>query len=165
MTIAVTGSTGSIGTQVVERLGAAVADVRPLTRSDGAYDETAKLTTALSGAHTVFLVSGRESANRVAEHFSAVAAAVAAGVSRIVYLSFYGAAADCTFTFGRDHFHTEQRIRQTGLDFTFLRDNFYQGALPYFADATGVIRGPAGGGSVSAVSGRDVADAAAAVLL
>lgn len=167
MAIAVTGSTGTLGRLLLPRLSG--ADLRPLTRADGAYDETAKLSASLAGADTLFLVSGRESANRVAEHYSAIDAAVAAGVRRIVYLSFYGAAPDCTFTFGRDHFHTEQRIRETGLDFTFLRDNFYQGILPFFAsvnddDSAGVIRGPGGDGVLSAVSNTDVADVAAAVL-
>ena len=44
---------------------------------------------------------------------------------RIVYLSFLGAAADCTFTFGRDHWHTEQHIIGTGVRHTFLRDSLY----------------------------------------
>ena len=78
-----------------------------------------------SARETLFLVSGRESANRLAEHRSAVDAAVRAGVQRIVYLSFLGAAADCTFTFGRDHWHTEQHITATGLRHTFLRDSLY----------------------------------------
>ncbi len=44
-----------------------------------------------------------------------VDAVVAAGVRRIVYTSFVGAAPDCTFTFGRDHFHTEEHIKATGV--------------------------------------------------
>ena len=48
------------------------------------------------------------------EHFSAVDAAAAAGVRRIVYVSFMGAAPDCVFTFARDHAATEERIRSTG---------------------------------------------------
>jgi uncharacterized protein YbjT (DUF2867 family) len=94
-----------------------------------------------------------------------VDAAVEAGVERIVYLSFVAAAPDTTFTFGRDHYHTEQHIRAAGLGFTFLRDNWYQDMLPLMAGADGVIRGPAGEGRVGAVSRDDVADAAVAVLL
>ena len=33
---------------------------------------------------------------------------------RLVYTSFVGAAPDCVFTFGRDHFHTEEHIRGLG---------------------------------------------------
>jgi NAD(P)H dehydrogenase (quinone) len=161
MTIAVTGANGSIGSQLVRELG---GDARAITRADAAYRETDKLAAALAGADTVFLASARESADRLADHYSAIEAIVASGAKRIVYLSFYGASADCTFTFGRDHFHTEQCIIETGLDYTFLRDNFYQKILPYFADATGVIRGPAGSGLVSAVADRDVVDVATTVL-
>ncbi len=82
----------------------------------------------------------------------------------VVYTSFAGAAADATFTLGRDHFDTEQAIREAGLTHTFLRDNFYLDVLPWFADEEGVIRGPAGEGRVAAVARADVADVAAAVL-
>ncbi|WP_330186251.1 NAD(P)H-binding protein [Dactylosporangium sp. AC04546] len=119
---------------------------------------------ALDGVTTLFLVSGRESKDRVAEHKSAVDAAVRAGVERIVYLSFYGAAADCTFTFGRDHWHTEEHIKRSGLRWTFLRDNLYLEMIPRFAGADGVIRGPAGDGRVAAVSYEDVAASVASVL-
>jgi NAD(P)H dehydrogenase (quinone) len=165
MTIAVTGSSGLIGGAVAWLLADAGAEVRPLTRAHGAYEETDRLAASLAGAQTVFLVSGGESANRLAGHYSAVEAIVRSGARHIVYLSFFGAAADCAFTLGRDHFHTEQRIRETGLGFTFLRDNFYQSMVPAFADASGVIRGPADGGRLSAVHNADVAEAAAAVLL
>ncbi len=161
MTIAITGSNGSIGSQLLGRIG---DRARGITRADAAYLETARLTEALRGADTVFLVSARESADRMADHYSAIDAIVAAGVRKVVYLSFYGAAADCTFTFGRDHFHTERRIRETGLDFVFVRDNFYQKIVPHFAGADGVIRGPAGDGLLSAVADRDVVDVAAAAL-
>ncbi len=50
------------------------------------------------------------------------------------------------------------------MDFTILRDNFYLDVLPLFADAAGVIRGPAGDGRVAAVARADVADVAVEVL-
>ena len=77
----------------------------------------------------------------------AVDAAAAAGVERVVYTSFLGAAPDATFTFGRDHFHTEEHIRAAGLGYTFLRDSMYLDYVPFFASADGVIRGPAGDGA------------------
>jgi uncharacterized protein YbjT (DUF2867 family) len=123
------------------------------------------MTAALHGCTTLFLVSGRESANRIEEHSSAVAAAVAAGVERVVYLSFQGAGPTCTFTFARDHWHTEQLIRDTAMRFTFLRDSFYQSALAAMCGPDGVIRGPAGDGAVAAVAHADVAAVAAAALL
>lgn len=158
--IAVTGAAGQVG----GRVAAALPEARRLTRKDAEYRDTVRMRQALDGVDTLLLVSGRESADRLAEHRSAVDAAVGAGVRRIVYLSFAGAAPDCTFTFGRDHWHTEQYIRQTGLRWTFLRDNLYQEMLPMLAGEDGVIRGPAGDGRVAAVSYDDVAACAVVAL-
>lgn len=158
--IAVTGAAGQIG----GRVAAAIPEARRLTRKDAEYRDTPRLRQALDGVETLLLVSGRESADRLVEHRSAVDAAVGAGVRRIVYLSFAGAAPDCTFTFGRDHWHTEQYIRQTGLRWTFLRDNLYQEVLPGLAGPDGVIRGPAGDGRLAAVSYDDVAACAVVAL-
>jgi NAD(P)H dehydrogenase (quinone) len=83
----------------------------------------------------------------------------------VVYTSFFGAAPDCTFTFGRDHWHTEELIRASGLRHTFLRDNLYLDFLPLMVGADGVIRGPAADGRVAAVTRDDIADVAVAALL
>jgi uncharacterized protein YbjT (DUF2867 family) len=120
---------------------------------------------ALRGVDTLFLVSASEHPERVRQHRQAVDAAVAAGVRRIVYLSFVGAAPDSTFTFARDHWATEEYLRGTGLATTFLRDNMYADFIPFLAGVDGVIRGPAGDGAVAAVARDDVADVAARVLL
>ncbi|WP_407344956.1 SDR family oxidoreductase [Pengzhenrongella phosphoraccumulans] len=177
--IAVTGATGQLGGRLALRLAAEGAHQRLVVRDAArapdlvgasvavaqGYTDRAGMRAALEGVDTLFLVSGRESADRVAEHLSAVDAAVDAGVSRIVYISFLGAAPDATFTFGRDHAATEAYIRSTGLRFTFLRDNFYLAMFPHLVGADGVIRGPAGDGRVSAVAHDDIADVATAVLL
>lgn len=125
------------------------------------YDEPGG---ALAGIRTLFMVSGAEHPDRVAQHRTFVDAAAAAGVEHIVYTSFYGAAPASTFTLARDHFATEQHIRASGLTFTFLRDNLYADFFPLMADDQGVIRGPAGDGRVAAVAIDDVAAAAVAVL-
>ncbi|MCQ4119463.1 SDR family oxidoreductase [Rhodococcus tibetensis] len=179
MTIAVTGATGSIGGNVLQRLGGG-AGVRLIGRNaqrleplaehfDSAfavatYADGPAMTAALDGVRLLFFVSGHESATRREEHRTAVDAARAAGVERIVYLSFLGAAPECTFTFGRDHYFTEQHIRESGLKYTFLQDSWYQSMIPLMADDQGVIRGPAEDGRVSAVAPDDVADAVTAVL-
>lgn len=110
------------------------------------------------------MVSAPESLDRVAQHLSFIDAAVAAGVEQLVYISFYGAAPDCTFTLARDHYASEEYLRKSGLAFTFLRDNLYADSLPGLVGEDGVIRGPAGAGRVSVVAQDDIADAAAAIL-
>jgi uncharacterized protein YbjT (DUF2867 family) len=119
---------------------------------------------ALRGVQTLLMVSAAEHADRVDQHRGFVQAAVDAGVRRVVYTSFVGAGATSGFLLGRDHGATEHAIRESGLAWTFLRDSFYAEVFPHFADSEGVIRGPAGGGRVAAVSRRDVAEVAALVL-
>jgi uncharacterized protein YbjT (DUF2867 family) len=171
MTIALTGTTGALGGAVLTKLGGshilvgrdASALAAGHEHREAAYGDQ-RMAAALTGVDTLFFVSGRESATRLDEHLAVVDAAVAAGVSRIVYVSFLGAAPDCTFTLGRHHYFTEQAIRATGLAFTFLRDSLYQDYLPFMTGEDGVIRGPAGEGRLSAVARDDVAEVAAQVL-
>jgi NAD(P)H dehydrogenase (quinone) len=177
-TLAITGATGGLGSRVARRLADRGVAQRLIVRDPGRapelpaaevsvaeYGDGDAMRAALSGVQTLLLVSATETEDRIARHLSAVDAAVAAGVGRIVYISFVGAAPDATFTLARHHWRTEQHIRWTGIAFTFLRDNLYQDVLPYFAGPDGVIRGPAGDGRVGFVARDDIADAAVAVLL
>ncbi|MFF2598366.1 SDR family oxidoreductase [Streptomyces californicus] len=177
--IAVTGASGAVGGRVARRLARTGAPVRLLGRdparlpdipgADRApaapYGDGEAMRRALDGAHTLLLVSAHESPDRVREHATAIDAAVAVGVERIVYVSFQGAAPDATFTFARDHWETEAHLRTAGVRHTFLRDNWYQAGLPAMTGTDGVLRGPGGEGRVAAVTHEDIADAAAAVLL
>jgi NAD(P)H dehydrogenase (quinone) len=175
--IAVTGSTGRLGGRVARRLAAAGTPQRLLVRDlsrapelPGAtavtapYHDGGAVRAALDGISTVLMVSAAESQDRVDQHRTFVDAAVAAGVTHLVYISFYGAAPDATFTHARDHWHTEWHIRSSGLQFTFLRDNLYADFLPGLVGQDGVIRGPAGDGKVALVAQDDIADVAAIVL-
>ena len=175
MTLAITGSTGALGRLVAAQL----ADLEPIllvrdpSRAPAAKGQEVRASTyadgpgssaALAGVDTLFMVSAAESKTRREEHRSFIGAAADAGVGHIVYTSFAGAAPDATFTLGRDHFDAEQAIRDSGMAFTLLRDNFYADLLPLFAGDDGVVRGPAGDGRVAAVGRRDVADVASTVL-
>jgi NAD(P)H dehydrogenase (quinone) len=176
--IAVTGATGGLGGRVARRLaGRGVAQrlvVRDAARAPeldraevavATYGDGKAMRRALDGVATLLLVSASEDRERVKLHTTAVDAAVAAGVERVVYTSFFGAAPDCTFTFGRDHWHTEQALTAAGLRSTFLRDNLYIDFAPLLASADGVIRGPGGSGRAAVVARDDIADAAVTVLL
>lgn len=176
--IGVTGSTGQLGSRIARLLAEAAVPQRLIVRDPGrapslpgadvaqaAYGEHAALLNALDGIDTLMLLSATESADRVALHKVTVDAAVAAGVRRIVYTSFAGAAPGATFTFARDHWHTEEHIRNSCVEFTFLRDNLYLDVVPAFAGEDEVIRGPAGDGRVAAVARDDVAAVAARVLV
>ncbi|MCK2212579.1 SDR family oxidoreductase [Actinomadura sp. ATCC 31491] len=176
--VVTTGATGKLGGRVAARLAAAGVEQRLVSRDAGRaprlpgasavsadYGDPEAVRRALDGAGTVLFVSAAESADRLDRHRAFVDAARAAGVSHLVYVSFFGAAPDATFTLARDHWATEQHIRAGGVPFTFLRDNLYADFLPGMAGEDGVIRGPAGRGRVAAVAQDDIADAAVAVLL
>jgi NAD(P)H dehydrogenase (quinone) len=175
--IAVTGATGGLGGRVARRLAGRGVRQRLVVRdparapalagaevATGSYDDREGLRRAFEGARTLFMVSASEDPDRMRLHTNVVEAARDARVGRVVYTSFFGAAPDCTFTFGRDHWHTEELIRGSGLRHTFLRDNLYVDFLPLMVGADGVIRGPAGDGRVAAVARDDIADVAVAVL-
>ena len=128
------------------------------------YGDGAASRDALDGVKVLFMVSAAEAEDRLQQHYSFIDAAADAGVQQVVYTSFYGAAPDATFTLARDHYATEERIRASGMDFTFLRDNFYLDFLPLMTGDDGVIRGPAGDGAFSGVAREDIARCAHAVL-
>jgi NAD(P)H dehydrogenase (quinone) len=176
--LAISGATGAVGGRVASLLAelghAQRLIVRDASRApdlpgaevaEGSYEDPEAMRMALSGTHTFFMVSAVETSDRVRRHIAAIDAAVAAGVERIVYLSFLGAAPDATFTFARHHWQTEEHVRSTGLRYTFLRDSTYLDFVPTLAGPDGVIRGPAGEGRVGAVAREDVAEVVVAVLL
>jgi NAD(P)H dehydrogenase (quinone) len=175
--LAVTGSTGRLGSRVARGLSQLGVDQRLVVRDPakapalpGAhiatadYGNGAAVRTALTGAHTAFMVSAAETADRVKQHLTFIDAAVDAGVQRIVYVSFFGAAPTATFTLARDHWATEEHLRSVGVTHTILRDNIYADFTPHFLGTDGNIRGPAGDGRVAVVAQADIADVAIAVL-
>lgn len=162
----ITGATGAVGGLVARLLADRGAPQRLVVRAGGDrsslpaadvaeitdYGDGASMRAALEGVTTLFLVSGREHPERLRQHKTAVDAAVDAGVERIVYLSFLGAAANATFTLARQHFATEQHIRSHGVAFTFLRSSLYLDFVPWIASNEGVIAGPAGDGKLAPVA-------------
>jgi uncharacterized protein YbjT (DUF2867 family) len=174
--ITLTGVTGVLGGRVARLLAERDLPLRFIAREPSAcppidadirqasYDDTKAMAEALAGAATLLFISGREHVDRLDHHRSVVEAAAQAGVGKIVYTSFIGAARDSTFTLGRQHHATEGFVRETGIPFVFLRDNLYTDFVPYFAGVDGVIRGPAGDGRLGWVTRDDIALSAATVL-
>lgn len=181
--IALTGVTGALGGRVAARLAATGVPLRLVVRdpdrapdlpgaevvaNPGGYGDADGFRTALEGVDTLYLVSAAEAVDRLDQHYTAVDAAAAAGVQRVVYTSFLHARPDSTFTLGRQHALTEERIRSTGVRATFLRHGFYADFVPFFAtvqDGRALIAAPAGDGRAGFVSRDDLAGVAAAVLL
>lgn len=178
MRIAVTGATGFLGGLVARTLADQAVPLTLLVRSaarapqlpntqvveTAGYADLEANTAALRGVSVAFMVSAAESADRLQQHRAFVDAATAAGVKHLVYLSFQNASPDATFTLARTHWHTEQYIRGSGMEFTFLRDSFYQDFLADLAGEDGLIRGPTGQGRVAAITRADAAAVASRVL-
>lgn len=175
--VAVTGCTGAVGGAVARLLAEAGASQRLLARAPdrapalpGAevraadYADPRSCAAALAGVELLFMVSAHESADRVEQHRAFIDAAARAGVRHVVYTSFHAAGPQAEFTLARDHGATEEHLRGSGLDWTFLRDSFYLDLAPHLVGEDSVIRGPAGQGRYAPVARADVARCAAAVL-
>ncbi|MGB1581794.1 MAG: SDR family oxidoreductase, partial [Nevskiales bacterium] len=138
--IIVTGATGNIGQHVVAELQKAKADFRVMARDPeaarqmlgevdivkGDMDDAASLGAAFAGADALFLlcVHGPTMEQR---QIRAVEAAKQAGIKRIVKVSGSPntVTPDCPADTGREHWAIEQAIRNSGLEFAFLRPNFF----------------------------------------
>src|SRR4051794_38322909 len=174
--IGITGASGGMGTRVPRRVASRGLPLRLIVRDAdraptldaevreaSAYGARHEMRAALEGVETLFLIPAKESADRVEQHFTAVDAAADAGVRRVVYLGFIRRGGS-SFTLGREHFETEDHVRESGLAWVFPRMNLYMDFIPSMIGSDGVIRGPAGKGRFAAVLRDDIADAVAAVL-
>jgi len=175
--IAVTEVTGNLGGMVSRLCKKNGIEVRNLARNvekaeklgfsnvfKSSYDKSEDTVKSLEGIEVLFMVSGSENPNRVQQHKDFIDAAKIAGVSHIIYLSFYNASKNSIFTLGRDHYATEEYIKENGFKYTFLRDNFYADFFVDLCREYGEIKGPAGNGKVSAVVRSDVSEVIAKIL-
>ncbi len=179
-TILVTGSTGTIGSQVVTALtgrdGVTVrAAVRPgkakKSRAGNVQEVELDLEAldrnpaAFEGADKLFLVTPL-SDRQVELAAGLVERAKKAGVRHVVKLSALGADVEPGIQLGRWHRAAERHIEASGLDWTFLRpNNFFENFLNYYGpDAQGNIYLPWGAAACSFISGGDIARVAAVAL-
>ena len=172
--ILLTGATGAVGYELAkifasggmaakavvrsslaaEKL-AALSGIEPVT---GDFDDEASLDAALVGIERVFLLTN-STEKAEAQQLAFVAAAKRAGVKHIVKLSQLHAAADSPVRFLRYHAAVEHSIRESGMDYTFLRPNLFMQGLLGFKDtiAQGQLFAPIGTSKVSLVDIRDIA--------
>lgn len=176
--VLVAGAAGNTGRPLVEELARSGASVRAMVRRpDDAvpgdpekvvadFDDVDSVRTALRGVRRAYLVT--PSSERAEEQQrSFVDAAREAGVERLVLLSQLGARADSPVRFLRYHAAVEEHVRDSGIEFTFLRPNLYfQGLFAAAASIAGqgVLPAPIGDAAISAVDVRDIAAVAAATL-
>jgi NAD(P)H dehydrogenase (quinone) len=102
------------------------------------YDQPESLAGAFSPKERVLLISGNEVGKRTAQHAAVVDAAEAAGVAQLAYVGVFGGPR-ADFLLAAEHRETEQLILDSGLPYTFLRNNWYTDARMFTGDLAGII--------------------------
>jgi uncharacterized protein YbjT (DUF2867 family) len=126
MTILVTGGTGTLGRPTVELLRAAGYDVRVLSRTSGDGRIVGDLRTgaglaeALEGVGTVVHLATSASPKDVDQARTLLAAAAAAGVTHVLFISIVGVDV-VPYSYYRAKLNSEKLIEQSGVPFTILR--------------------------------------------
>lgn len=133
------------------------------------FDDPSSLPAAMAGGERMLLISTARVGTRVGQHTNAAQAAAAAGVKQIAYTSLINAdRPENPAIVKDDHFATEQAIRATGVEYTFLRDSQYSeavaAAMAIPALQMGVKPDNCGDGRVSFVSRDDCVAVAVGVL-
>lgn len=180
MTILVTGSTGTIGAQVLAHLQGRGADVRALTRSPetarlpagvtavrGELADPDSVRAALQGVSTLFLLVPSV-ADELTQAMLTLSVAREAGVKGIVYLSVFGGEAYADVPHFAGKYTVERMIEALDIPATVLRPAYFiqndlrQKEVLLKAGAYGA---PIGAKGVSMVDIRDIGEAAAIELL
>ena len=183
MKIAITGATGQLGNLVIEQLlqlTAAqniVALVRKIDKAEHFkvqgieprefdYDHHETLVPALLGIDKLLLISANEIGRRTPQHQAVIDAAKVAGVPYLAYTSLLRADTS-PLGLAQEHRETEKLIQDSGITYTFLRNNWY--SENYLAGVAhtieiGTLFGAAQDGRISSASRIDYAEAAAKVL-
>ncbi len=186
MKIAISGASGNFGRLVTARLlerlapGQLILTTRnPESLADMAalgcdvrradFDEPVGLAQAFAGAERMLLISGTRVGQRVPQHSAAIEAARAAGVRHVFYTSFVGADNPANLSEAvKDHRGTEALLRQSGLDWTVLRNAQYTDAvtdvMAHSMVQDGVMLSVAGDGRMPFIWREDCVIGAAAAL-
>lgn len=180
--IFLTGATGAVGTQLIQKLAAANVQLKALVRPgaqaaflqdipnlevvSGDLADPATYQAALEGIEKAFLLTN-SSEHAEALQINFAQAARRAGVRHIVKISQFAASETSPVRFLRYHAKVENTIRALGLTYTFLRPNLYMQGLLAFKDYIkdkGLFFASVADGRVSAIDVRDIAAVAAACL-
>ena len=183
MNIAITGATGQLGRFVIESLiqlnsqHHIIALVRDLEKASVLkaqgieirhfdYDQPQSLANALKGVDKLLLISANEVGRRTLQHKAVIDAAKIANVPYIAYTSLLRADTS-PLGLAQEHRETEVLIKQSGLSYTLLRNNWYSenylASLQHVIE-TGILFGAAADGQISSATRQDYAEAAAHVL-
>jgi uncharacterized protein YbjT (DUF2867 family) len=180
--ILITGATGNVGSQLVRRLAALNTPFKALVRNSdniellkslpqaeiiiGDLADEPKLIDAMQGIEKAFLLTNSsEHAELLQLNF--VHAAHRSGIKHLVKLSQFAANENSPVRFLRYHARVENKVKELGLSYTFLRPNLYMQGLIAFKDyikKDGKFYASVGNAAISVVDIRDIAAVAAKAL-
>ncbi len=180
MATLIIGGTGRVGGPAAQALAEKGEDVRVLTRSAekaealpagvtgviGDLEDVGSLGTAFEGVDKLLLITANGETEEL-RGTNAVAAAVAAGVSKIVFLSVKLSEAAMKVPHYASKVAIEDAIRASGITHTFLRpDFFFQNDLMLGGAISGggVYPMPIGNIGQNRIDTRDIGDAAVRTL-
>lgn len=179
---AITGASGQLGRLVTDRLVTLVdpTDVILISRTPDAVESIAgtsvragdfarpdTLAEAFDGVDTLLLISTNTVGIRLDQQRTAIGAAVAAGVTRVLYTSIPNPVRENPAFVVPDHAGTETALRDSGMQWVALRNNLYAHMqLPGIkrAATTGRFVTNQGDGRAAYVTREDCAAVAAAAM-
>lgn len=180
--ILITGATGNIGKELIKLLSGNGISFRAMVRSaekaqqlaslpgielvEGDFNHLESLKNALQGVEKAFLLTN-SSEEAEEQQCNFVKASIETGLKHIVKLSQWAADEHSPVRFLRYHAVVENRIKESGIAYTFLRPNLFMQALLGFRDSIiekGQFYGAIGDSKISLVDIRDIAAVAATAL-
>ena len=181
MIITITGSTGTIGSELVRLLSKAGAATRAIFRDPNKVQalpgvawtkadlrDALALEAAIAGTTRLFLLTDNQPGFADLQ-IQILRAAESSGVAHVVKLSALGASDHSKSWIGREHHKVEEALRQTSMQWTILRPHAFMqnwlGDVAQSVRSRRVIESPIGNGRVPFIDTRDIAAVAAEILL
>ncbi|HLQ85147.1 MAG TPA: NmrA family NAD(P)-binding protein [Salinisphaeraceae bacterium] len=176
----VTGSTGTVGSEVVKALHERHADVRALVRDQSKAEhlpqgvevvvgdllDPVAVEQALAGVNKVYLLNAVVP-DELTQGLIVFVLARRLGISQLVYHSVFQAERFKDVPHFASKFTIEQALKQFDLPYTILRPNYFfqnDAMLKEPLTGAGIYPMPLGPTGISAVDVRDIAEAAAITL-
>ncbi|MFG1702028.1 SDR family oxidoreductase [Nonomuraea sp. M3C6] len=188
MSIVITAATGRLGRIIIADLLAAGVPADGITAVARSKDKAADLVAKGVRLHTadydrpetfagafrsgdrVLLIPGGDVGRRAEQHATVIDAAREAGAAQLGYAGAFGGP-EADFLLADDHSKTERLILDSGLPYTFLRNNWYSevyaGDISDFAgvlERGAIVTNIAAGSRIATAPRRDFGAAAAVVM-
>lgn len=158
------GSQGVHHTVLVEDDGSIPRGLPRASTAPMRLDEHLPAFSPLANLDVLVLAPAAPAPDGFTRQLEIVDAAAAAGVRHFVYVSILNATDDALYTGARDHFRVEQRIRQTGAQFTILRPTLLLERAANLLAPTGHMYGPGGNGTATLLPRQQLAQKTVRVL-